>query len=81
MIESALVTIQVSQAGQDVLYGAIILFMAYFNQLAVSGPGRPRSLRGSLGAFRGWLEPVGAADEPLPAPELADGAADRSLQR
>ena len=60
VVESSLLT--VGQAGQDVLYGAVILFMAYFNQAATSADGwRPKflsGLRGGSKAFRGWLEPV-----------------------
>lgn len=71
VIESALVTIQVNQAGQDVLYGAIILFMAYLNRVAVSRPGFgiPALLRRS-GGLSGWLTPVARkAEESVRAPD------------
>jgi ribose transport system permease protein len=64
VIESALVTANVDQAGQDILYGAIILAMAYLNQVALSGNRlRLGAFGHRLGAFRGWLEPVGSAPE------------------
>jgi ribose transport system permease protein len=63
VIESALVTAQVNQAGQDILYGVVILLMAYFNQVAISrATFRLRSGLGGLGVLRGWLEPVGARE-------------------
>lgn len=59
IIESALLTVGLGQDGQDVLYGLVILVMAYFNQVAI---GRQswgiRPLTGRLKAFKGWLEPV-----------------------
>jgi len=59
VIESILITVNVDQSGQDILYGAIILVMAYFNQVAVSQDSmRFRSVGKQLSAFRGWLEPV-----------------------
>ena len=58
VIESILVTVNVNQSGQDILYGAIILTMAYVNQVALGDRGRMRALSGRLGAFRGWLEPA-----------------------
>jgi ribose transport system permease protein len=59
VITSALVTVGVTEAERDVLYGGIILVMAYFNQVAVSREAwESRSLLGGLRAFRGWLEPV-----------------------
>jgi ribose transport system permease protein len=69
IIESALLT--VGQAGQDVLYGAVILFMAYFNRVAASAESwHLGALSGRLRAFRGWLEPaVNGGDEPRPPPE------------
>jgi ribose transport system permease protein len=71
VIESALVTIQVDQAGQDVLYGAIILFMAYLNRVAVSRPGFgiPALLRRS-GGLSGWLRPPARTpEESMQAPD------------
>jgi ribose transport system permease protein len=59
VIESALVTVNVDQAGQDILYGAIILAMAFLNQVAVSGGGARLGMLGSrFGPFKGWLQPV-----------------------
>jgi ribose transport system permease protein len=59
VIESALITVGVDQPGQDVLYGGVILVMAYVNQVAVSGSGRRlATLGGALGPLRGWIEPV-----------------------
>jgi ribose transport system permease protein len=60
VIESALLTI--GQAGQDILYGAVILLMAYFNQIATSVEGwRLGFFRQTLGTLQGWVEPL-----PLP---------------
>ena len=77
VITSALVTANVDQAGQDILYGAIILAMAYLNQVALSGNKfRLGPLGTSIGAFRGWLEPVGATEEtdaPAPKPRGQSG--------
>ncbi|MFL5953297.1 MAG: ABC transporter permease [Gaiellaceae bacterium] len=65
VIESALVTVNVDQAGQDILYGAIILAMAFVNQVAVSGGGaRLGALGARLGPFSGWLQPVRGRAEP-----------------
>jgi ribose transport system permease protein len=58
IIESILVTVNVNQSGQDILYGAIILAMAYLNQVALGDRARLGSLSGRRGPFRGWLEPV-----------------------
>ena len=59
VITSALVTVGVTEAERNVLYGGIILFMAYFNQVAVSREGwKSKSLSNGLAVFRGWLEPV-----------------------
>jgi ribose transport system permease protein len=70
VIESALVTVQIDQAGQDILYGAIILFMAYLNQMAVMR-GRlrvPALLRG--GGPGGGLRPAARSpEESAQAPE------------
>jgi ribose transport system permease protein len=78
VIESALVTANVDQAGQDILYGAIILAMAYLNQVALSGDRISLGSRGSrIGAFRGWLEPVRARRESeVPAPEPSGRSGD-----
>jgi hypothetical protein len=60
VLQSALVTINVNQAGQDVLYGVVILLMAYFNQVAVSREdGGSRLWSRSMSGLGGWLEPVG----------------------
>jgi ribose transport system permease protein len=65
VIESVLVTVNVDQAGQDILYGAIILAMAFLNQVAVSGGGaRLGSLGSRFGPFKGWLQPVQSRAEP-----------------
>ena len=59
IITTALLTVGVGQDGQDILYGGVILAMAYLNQFAVSREKwMPKSLTGGLKAFRGWLEPV-----------------------
>jgi ribose transport system permease protein len=72
VIESALVTANVGQSGQDILYGGIILVMAYLNQVALSGSGTGFGIVGTkLGVFRGWLQPVAARPElETPKPEL-----------
>jgi ribose transport system permease protein len=68
VITSALVSSGVDQSGQFILYGGIILVMAYFNQVALSGQGS------QLSAFRGWLQPVGSREDmPEQTPELMDG--------
>jgi ribose transport system permease protein len=68
VITSALISSGVDQSGQDILYGGIILIMAFFNQVALSGQGSS-----SLSAFRGWLQPVGSGDDAAVAtPELMD---------
>ena len=69
IIESSLITM--GQSGQDVLYGSVILLMAYFNQLATSREGRvSRSLTGGFKTFSAWLQPVRSpADKVMvPAP-------------
>jgi ribose/xylose/arabinose/galactoside ABC-type transport system permease subunit len=59
VITSALVTVGVSEAERYMLYGGIILLMAYVTQVAVSREGwESKSLRRRLKVFRGWLEPV-----------------------
>jgi ribose transport system permease protein len=63
ILESALLTIGVAQAGQDILYGAIILFMAFFNQVAVSRESSSSPLPARLKAFRGWIQPVPSPKE------------------
>jgi ribose transport system permease protein len=67
VITSALVSSGVEQSGQSILYGGIILAMAFFNQVALSGGGGSQ-----LSAFRGWLQPVGSAGEAPQTPELMD---------
>ena len=62
IIESALITVGVDQPGQDVLYGGVILVMAYLNQVAVSDRRRHIALfGGAMGPLRGWLQPVARA--------------------
>jgi len=73
VIDSSLITL--GQSGQDILYGSVILFMAYFFQLATSREGRvPRSVTGGLRAFSGWLQPVhspkGRVTSPTSEPRL-----------
>jgi ribose transport system permease protein len=59
VITSALVTVGVTEAERYMLYGGIILVMAYVNQVAVSREGwGSNSLPRSLKVFRGWLEPI-----------------------
>jgi ribose transport system permease protein len=59
VITSALLTVGVSEAERNVLYGGIILLMAFFNQVAVSREAwESKSLLRGLEAFRGWLQPV-----------------------
>ena len=59
VITSALVTVGVSEAERYMLYGGIILLMAYVTQVAVSRDGwESTSLNRKLKNFRGWLEPV-----------------------
>jgi ribose transport system permease protein len=59
VITSALVTVGVTEAERNMLYGGIILLMAYVNQVAVSEEVlESKSLSKWLTAFRGWLEPV-----------------------
>jgi ribose transport system permease protein len=57
VITSILVTVNVDQSGRDILYGTIILAMAYVNLVALGDRARvgPSSLRL---AFSGWLQPV-----------------------
>jgi ribose transport system permease protein len=78
VIESILVTVNVDQSGQDIMYGAIILVMAYGGQLAVSGSGlRLGTLGGRLGPLRGWLQPVPTREEVAAAPpDLTEQAGD-----
>lgn len=77
VIESILVTVNVNEDGQDILYGVIILAMAYFNQIAVSTSGIGSGTLGrTLGPFRGWLEPVRSraeAEAALPEPSAGVG--------
>jgi ribose transport system permease protein len=71
VITSALISSGVAQSGQNILYGAIILVMAFFNQVALSRQGS--HLGSGLSAFRGWLQPVGSTEDgPREAPELMD---------
>lgn len=77
VIESILVTASVNQAGQDILYGGVILIMAYLNQVAISSDRvRLPFLTGRAGVFRGWLEPVRGPDPP-PVPQQQDPVDDR----
>jgi len=61
IIQAGLVTVNVTQAGQDMLYGAVILLMAYLNRVFVT---RDRGrLKLWSGGLSGWLEPVGQVRE------------------
>ncbi len=77
-ITSILVTVNVDQAGQDIMYGAVILAMAWAGQLAVSGGGaRIGSVAQRLGPLGGWLRPVPSREElAAPPPEVPDGPSD-----
>lgn len=56
VILAALVVINVSQAGQDMLYGVVILLMAFFSQKFISVEGRAlKSIPDAAHAFKGWL--------------------------
>jgi len=70
VIESILVTVNIDQSGQDIMYGVIILAMAYLAEVAISGRGARGGglLRGRLGSLRGWLQPVPKAGEAQAAP-------------
>jgi ribose transport system permease protein len=73
VIESALVTAHVNQAGQDILYGVVILLMAYFNQVAISSAtSRISFLGGGRRVLRGWLEPVRSPEEAAAAQQSDD---------
>lgn len=79
VIESILVTVNVDEAGQDIMYGAIILAMAYVGQVAISGTGlRAGALGARLGPLRGWLQPVPSREEVAAAPDLAERPGDSS---
>jgi ribose transport system permease protein len=80
VIESILVTVNVNQDGQDILYGVIILAMAYFNQIAVSTSGiGSGSLGRRLGPLQGWLVPVHSrAESEAAPPEPSRAVADSS---
>jgi ribose transport system permease protein len=58
VITSILVTVNVDQSGRDILYGTIILAMAFVNQVALGDRTRVGSSSLRLAAFRGWLQPV-----------------------
>ena len=61
IVETAVLTIT-GPAGQDILYGVVILVMAFAFQLAVSWGSRDGrrspNLATALGGIRGWFEPV-----------------------
>jgi ribose transport system permease protein len=64
VIESILITVNVDEAGRDIMYGAIILAMAYVGQLAISGNRMGLGTLGSrLGPLGGWLQPVQSREE------------------
>ena len=58
VITSILVTVNVDQAGQNILYGSIILAMAYVNQVALGDRAAWARSSLALAAFRGWLQPA-----------------------
>jgi ribose transport system permease protein len=81
VITSILVTVDVDQSGQDILYGAIILVMAFFNQVAISeGAVSLRSVGQGLAVFRGWLQPVRSREEAAAAPEAPQRPGDTRLE-
>ena len=57
VITSILVSVNVEQSGKDVLYGVIILAMAYVNQVALGDRARIGRASLGLGPLRGWLQP------------------------
>jgi len=57
VITSILVSVNVEQSGKDVLYGVIILAMAYVNQVALGDRARIGGASLGLGPLRGWLQP------------------------
>lgn len=74
VIQSILISVNVNQAGQDILYGSIILVMAYVNRIAISGAGtRLSSVNATVGLFRQWLEPVRPLTEPEAGPQDLTG--------
>jgi ribose transport system permease protein len=78
VITTSLLTIGVGQDGQDILYGGVILVMAYLNQFAVTRQKwAPKSLTGGLKGFRGWLEPVGNRKVVVPARQVSVEVSDR----
>ena len=54
----------VDQSGRDILYGSIILAMAFVNQVALGDRSRVGASSIGLGAFRGWLQPVRRRPDP-----------------
>jgi ribose transport system permease protein len=80
VIESILVTVDVDESGQDIMYGAIILAMAYVGQVALSGNQlKLGSLGTKLGPFRGWLQPGAPREQATaPTPDLTEEAGDSS---
>jgi ribose transport system permease protein len=64
VITSILVTVNVDQSGRDILYGSIILAMAFVNQVALGDRSRVGASSIGLGAFRGWLQPVRRRPDP-----------------
>lgn len=78
VIESILVTVNVAQSGQDIMYGVIILAMAYLGRLAIFGSGvRLGAVGQRLGPLRGWLQPVPAREEvAASSPDLTEGTSD-----
>jgi hypothetical protein len=72
VIESILITVNVDEAGKDIMYGAIILAMAYVGQVAISGNRmRLGTLGQRLGPLGAWLQPVPSREEVATSPDLS----------
>jgi ribose transport system permease protein len=75
VIESILITVNVDESGRDIMYGAIILAMAYVGQVAISGNRLRIGMLGSrLGPLGGWLQPVPSRDEAMAAAPSVEAA-------
>ncbi len=77
VIASILISVDVDQSGQNILYGVIILAMAYLNQVAITGHQIRLGALNSSRAFRGWLPPARSADEAM-RPESSNSRHRRS---
>ena len=79
VIESILISVDVDESGQNIMYGVIILVAAYLGQVAITGQHIHLDRVGSsLGAFRGWLTPARSAEEAMrpEAPRAGPAPAD-----